>query len=74
MTDTPSTKALSSEKSSVGFISWFTAMRRNLPGYYGPIFGFSLAINILRLKRKFRSVSLITLKPSKMATAVLQMI
>ena len=49
MTDTPSTKALNSEKSSAGFISWFTAMRRNLPGYYGPIFGFSLAINILMM-------------------------
>ena len=49
MTDTPSTKALTSEKSSTGFISWFAAMRRNLPGFYGPIFGFSLAINALMM-------------------------
>ena len=49
MTDTPSTKALDSEKNSAGFISWFAAMKRNLPGYYGPIFGFSFAVNILMM-------------------------
>jgi len=49
MKDTPSTQALKPAKSNGGFVSWFAAMKRNLPGYYGPIFAFSLAINILMM-------------------------
>lgn len=38
-----------SPKKGLGVAAWFQAMRRELPGYFGPILGFSLISNILLL-------------------------
>ena len=32
-----------------GFIGWFASMKSLLPGYYGPLLAFSLAINLLMM-------------------------
>jgi len=32
-----------------GFVGWFASMKKILPGYYGPLLWFSLAINLLMM-------------------------
>jgi len=36
-------------KSYNGFVGWFASMKKLLPGYYGPLLWFSLAINLLMM-------------------------
>ena len=49
MKDTSSPRSQKARKPARGFISWFAAMKQDLPGYYSQIFKFSLAVNILMM-------------------------
>jgi len=42
-------KTETAPKISLSLLSWLTAMRRHLPGYFWPILGFSLVCNVLLL-------------------------